>query len=246
MSGDIGLGTADPAFQRVRHTISEYLDSRLVPLDSTSRRLAALLGARPGDDDVVTEDELTPLLPDLERVLGEFSDYVGHGFVAAPGVVAGHERYLLWLQRQPTGVRRLNLNLDPSDPDHYDYLEMEWFTGARGLRGPAVYGPYIDYSGSDHLVLTAASPVLSGERFLGVVGADILADEVEGRLVQHLKLTGSDAIVVNADRSVVASNSARWLPGERLHVHPAEDRSSYAAVGTLGAWTNWVLAVAAD
>lgn len=244
MSGDIDLGTTGPVFQQVRHTIIDYLDSRLVPLGGTAGRLTELIGERLDADAAITEDVLAPLTPQIESVLAEFQDFVGHGFVAAPGVVMGRERYLLWLQRRPTGVGRLNLNLNPDDPDVYDYLDMEWFTRARSVQAPAVYGPYIDYAGSDHLVLTEAVPVLWRDAFVGVIGADILADEVEGRLVQHLNAVPSAAIVVNADRSVVASNSARWMPGERLDTHPSRDRSSYAGVGTLGDWAGWVLAVA--
>lgn len=81
-----------------------------------------------------------PLLRRIEAVVVQLDAVVGHGFVAAPGVVEGRERYLLWLQQRAQGARRLNLNFDPSDVDVYDYLTMEWYTAARNRHTPVVFG----------------------------------------------------------------------------------------------------------
>lgn len=235
----------DPeAFQRARRAVIDFLDDQLVPLGELARLVAAQ-GSAPAAGDRLSEEQLQFLIPHLTSVL-EGSDYaVGHGFVAAPDAVAGRERFLLWMQKRGGRISELHLNLDPADPDLYDYLDMEWFTRARDREMPAVFGPYVDYAGADLVVLTAAVPIFVDQRFLGVAGADLLADPVELRIVQLLRGLPGDAIVVNADRSVVAATSARWLPGERLRVHPLNDRGSYEAVGSLGDWAGWVLAVAA-
>lgn len=235
----------DPeAFQRARRSVIDFLDDQLVPLGELARLVAAE-GAEPAAGDRLTEEQLQPIVPRLTAVLEESDYVVGHGFVAAPDAVQGRERYLLWMQKRGDRITELHLNLDPGDPDLYDYLDMEWFTRARDREMPAVFGPYVDYAGADLVVLTAAVPIFVDQRFLGVAGCDLLADAVELRIVQLLRGLPGDAIVVNADRSVVAANSARWLPGERLPVHPINDRGSYVAVGSLGDWAGWVLAVAA-
>jgi hypothetical protein len=170
----------------------------------------------------------------------------GYGFIAAPGVVEGLERYLFWFQHGERGLRRLRLNVDPADINVYDYLDMDWYTKAEQTRRPVLYGPYVDYTGSDHFVLTLTLPVVHEGRFLGVTGGDLLMTRMEVELVPVLNQVEAETVVVNADRQVVMSNSARWIPGDRLRTHPLDDVSAFTVVSELVAGTGWAMASLVD
>lgn len=231
-------------FRHTREELASILDRQLVPLAGLAGRISGLVPA--GDIGHVTEKEhLIGVLPEIEAGLAGSQLAAGSGFAAAPGVVEGRDHYLLWLQKQGGGIRRLNLNLDAADPDLYDYHDTEWFSGAQALGRPAAYGPYVDYAGADLLVVTIAVPVLAEGRFIGVTGADLLADELESRLTRLLRALPGDAVLVGPDRSVIAAGTPRWMPGERFSVHPAKDQGNYLAVEPVNDWTGWVLALAA-
>lgn len=225
------------AFQQPRQEITRLLDYQLAPLGDLARSVIAL-----HRDGALDDARLRTLTPRLTEALDRSDLYLGAGYAAAKGIVAGHELYLLWMQRTASGsASRLILNLDLHDADVYDYTDMEWYAHACSTLGPSVYGPYLDYTGADHYVLTACVPIVDETDLLGVAGADLLADELENRLAEVLHELSYDAMVVNTDRTVLASNTTRWISGERLATHPTRDRSSYDAVGTLSDWTSWVL-----
>lgn len=172
----------------------------------------------------------------------------GMGFIAAPFVVDGKERYLDWWQRQNDRVARLRLNFDPTSIDVYDYLQMDWYQLARSGQARVAYGPYVDYSGSDMYTITATIPVVADGTFLGVAGADLVVGEVERGLLEVLRQTPEDAVVVSAERRVISANTPRWFVGSRLPampaVGPAADPSAFREVAELPLATGWVLAIA--
>lgn len=196
----------------------------------------------------LTEAHLSQLQRILVEFLSEESAVWGMGFIAAPGVMDGRERYLLWWQRHRERVARLRLNFDPSSVDVYDYLQMDWYQLA--LRGQArvAYGPYVDYSGSEMYTITATIPVVADGVFLGIAGADLVVAEVEHRLLSVLRRTAEDAVVVSTERRVIAANTPRWLVGSRLSEVPTMgstgDRSQFREVAEMPLGTGWVLAVA--
>jgi hypothetical protein len=231
------------AFARAKAAINEQLDRLVEPLTDLSRAIAAAVG--PAELGSLRDSDLADLVPDIRHRLETIPAMVGYGFAAAPGVMLTGDHYLLWFQQRASGIRRLALNLTADDPDLYDYFDMDWYAGAERLRRPSIYGPYVDYAGADFLVLTVAAPIFVGERFIGVAGADIDPDVLERSLVAAMRGLPRDAVVVNADRSVLAAGSARWMPGERLPVHPRQEPESWLAVGELASWTSWTFALAA-
>ncbi len=188
----------------------------------------------------------------LQRLLANLLDRErgiwGMGFIAAPSVVDGKERYLAWWQRHNDRVTRLRLNFDPTSIDVYDYLQMDWYQLARGGQARVAYGPYVDYSGSDMYTITATIPVVAGGTFLGVAGADLVVGDVEHRLLRALQETAEDAVVVSTERRVIAANTPRWLVGSRLGAMPvvgtAADPSAFREVAEMPLGTGWVLAIA--
>ena len=180
----------------------------------------------------------------------------GAGIVAAPGVVAGKHRHLEWWQRGAAveggareGFSRIRLNLDPESIDLYDYLDMDWFTVPGRERRRYVYGPYVDFSGADRYVLTMTVPVADGQEFLGVAGADLRMSHLEPELLAAMRAVTAPAVLVTAERRVVAANTPRWISGTRLDQLPvpggrAFDDRAFDAVTAIGADSGWVLAAA--
>ncbi|QIV80420.1 cache domain-containing protein [Mycolicibacterium frederiksbergense] len=167
----------------------------------------------------------------------------GMGFVAAPSVVEGRERYMAWWQRHNERVARLRLNFDPTSIDVYDYLQMDWYQLAQRGQQRVAYGPYVDYSGSDMYTITATIPVIADGTFLGVAGADLVVGDVERRLIEVLRHTGEDAVVVNTERRVIAANTPRWLVGSRLDAVPTDDET-FHEVAELPLGNGWSVAIA--
>ncbi|GAB7004860.1 hypothetical protein JCM18899A_23330 [Nocardioides sp. AN3] len=231
------------AFGEVADRVNGYMTGWLDSLGEVADEVAAVI--EPSAVGTLGEDSFMGLADGFIRRLEGASDMLGLGFLVAPGVIRDRDRYLLWFQKRETGIRRLKLNLAADDPDLYDYLDTDWFIATERRRGPALYGPYVDYAGADFLILTVAVPVLVGDRFVGAAGADLDPDVVEGALVARLRELPGEAVIVAEDRSVVAAGSARWMPGERLAVHPASESQRWLAQAPLAAWTGWTLAVAA-
>jgi hypothetical protein len=180
--------------------------------------------------------------------------------VAARGVVGGKDRHLEWWQRTAhgdggtAGFARIRLNLDPESVDLYDYLDMDWFTVPRREKRRYVYGPYVDFSGADSYVLAMTVPVFDpgGARdapaaeFLGVAGADLRMSHLEPELLAVLRSIPAPAVLVTAERRVIAANTPRWISGTRLDRLPAPGDQLFAAVTPIGADSGWLLAAAAS
>lgn len=196
----------------------------------------------------LTEAHFGALHRRLAERLREERAVWGMGFIAAPFVVDGNERYLAWWQRTNDRVTRLRLNFDPTSIDVYDYLQMDWYRLAQRGQARVAYGPYVDYSGSDMYTVTATIPIVADGTFLGVAGADLVVGEIEHRLLEVLRRTGEDAVIVNAERRVIAANTPRWFVGSRLSAMPEAGRQSdptaFRDVAELPLGTGWVLGIA--
>jgi hypothetical protein len=225
-----------------------------------AQRRACLAAGAP-----LTPDRLSGLREIIWQRLGMLPAAAGAGIVAAPGLVEGRDRHLEWWQRAadgdggPDGFTRIRLNLDPESVDLYDYLTMDWFTIPRQEVRPYVYGPYIDFACADRYVVTLTVPVTDdsdsnrgtpnhgagrGREFLGVAGADIRMSHLEPELLAILRSVPAPAVLVTAERRVVAANTPHWISGTRLPRLPAPGDGDFAAVTEIGAHSGWLLAAA--
>jgi hypothetical protein len=246
---------------RVRAALEEMF-ARITPIAAAfaaQRRACLTAGTE------LTPDRLSGLREITWRQLSLLPAADGAGIVAAPGVVAGRERHLEWWQRTaagdggPDGYSRIRLNLDPESVDLYDYLDMDWFTVPRAEGRRYVYGPFIDFSGADRSILAMTIPVLdpgvggasgAGEgsgnasgtgEFLGVAGADIRMSHLEPALLTLLRALAGPAVLVTAERRVVAANTPRWIPGTRLDQLPRPGEDGFTAVEEIAADSGWLL-----
>jgi hypothetical protein len=236
--------TADPLARQLAEQASQSLEPIYQRLHLIAEEVLRVRPPRAA----LTEAHLSGLQRLLVEFLGEESAVWGMGFLAAPSVVEGMERYLAWWQRRGERVARLRLNFDPASIDVYDYLQMDWYQLAQRGQARVAYGPYVDYSGSDMYTITATIPVVADGTFLGVAGADLIVGEVEHRLVGVLRQTAEDVVIVSTERRVITANTPRWLVGSRLATlptaGPATDPSAFREVVEMPLGTGWLLAVA--
>ncbi len=150
---------------------------------------------------------------------------VGAGLIVAPGVVPGVGHWMEWWHRGPGGdaaVQRLEPELDPEADDFWDYTQLPWFAIPRDTGARHVTGPYVDALCTTEYTLTFTMPLLSTRReFLGVVGADIVVEWLERRLLPLLHRTGRTAALVNAENRVVAANHPDLVTGAVTEVDAA-------------------------
>ncbi len=184
------------------------------------RGVAAELFPAPGVDAVAPiADVVRPVLETPGTPL------VGAGLVLAPGVLPGVGHWMEWWHRGPGGkgaVRRLEPVLDPRADDFYDYTQLPWFAIPRATGVRHVTGPYVDALCTTEYTLTFTMPLFSARReFLGVVGADIVVEWLERRLLPLLHRTGHTAALVNGENRVVAANRADLVTGAVTEVAAA-------------------------
>ena len=148
---------------------------------------------------------------------------VGMGLIMAPGLVSGSALRMEWWQQDslrdmPTW---LDVDLNPTSVDFYDYVSAEWFVVPRDTGRRHVVGPYVDVHGTGRYVLTLTMPVTDDGEFLGVAGADVPVARLETHLLRRLGTTTADVVVVNRDRRVVLSSSPHWLTGALAEIGEA-------------------------
>ncbi|MFG3205099.1 cache domain-containing protein [Streptomyces sp. NPDC048192] len=195
-------------------------------------------------DGVFSVADLAGIKPVVVRWLTGHPEADGLGFLAAPGLLPDRERHIEWWQRGAAGFVPMRLNLDPTCVDVYDYFEMDWYAAARDHLARAVFGPYVDYSAADSYICTFTVPVVDGADFLGVAGTDLRMSDLEPQLLALLRRAGHDAVLVGAERRVVAANTSRWLVGSRLARVPQARDGEFLAAGEVGLDSGWVLGLA--
>jgi hypothetical protein len=190
--------------------------------DAVEKRAEAKLGP-------LTRDGIDSLIGRI--VVPEFSRdnavIIGAGFVAAPGVLVDAEWHLSWwlgdlntfgMGSDVPHIRRLDAVEDPAAESFRDYTKLEWWrvpalTGRRHITGP-----YVDYLCTDEYTLTLTEPVFRGGISIGVVGADIYAEDLERMLLPELRAAGSSVTLVNSSSRVVVSTDVHLATGSLLRL----------------------------
>ena len=194
-------------------------------LTGVAREVEAVLGSvwilcdaalplleRPGP---LLRSDLLALRPRAVEVLRRHEGLAaGAGVVLAPGVLADADRAIeWWWEDRGAGHERLEVDLDPDSAEFYDYTTEEWYREPLHTGRACIAGPYVDYICTHEYTFTISVPIVSGGRFAGVAGADILAAQVERAVVPELRSLAGVAVLASAGGRVIASNSARLTAG---------------------------------
>ncbi|HEY4616203.1 MAG TPA: hypothetical protein VIG75_12140 [Citricoccus sp.] len=145
----------------------------------------------------------------------------GAGFIFNADRIAVHEQLIQWQVRsQDGGFEPYGFVYDADSTEYYDFMRLPWFETPRRTGTPTLAGPYLDYLGVDEYVLTATVPMISGELFIGVSGADIQVSDLERIMLGRCRGLHIPVALVTAEDRIVCSTSAHYLPGDRLPETP--------------------------
>ena len=166
---------------------------------------------------------LATLHPLIARLLRRHEGFAaGAGVVLAPDVLADAPRWIeWWWADRGSGIERLAVDHDPDSVDFYDYTAAEWYSEPERTRQQSITGPYVDYICTHEYTYTLAIPLIYGERFVGVAGADILAQQVERAVVPELMQLEHVAVLASGNGRIIASNTVLYPPGNVLARHEA-------------------------
>jgi Cache domain len=202
------LADITAAIGRVLASVTEVAEAM------TSVAAAARAGRRP-----LRRADLAALRPLVAQVLARHRGFAaGAGVVLAPDALADAPRCIDWWWADQ-GIGQLEVDLDPTSAEFYDYTTTEWYREPARTGQPCIAGPYVDYICTHEYTFTVSVPVTEEGRFVGVAGADILAGELERMLLPKLSLLGRPgrpAVLVSGNGRVIASSTARILPGTVL------------------------------
>lgn len=181
-------------------------------------------------DGVVTAAELDAVVESLVR--HEFDRegalIVGAGFVADPLFLADARWHLAWWlgttntfdsRGRNLEVRRLQAEENPRADNFRDYTTLEWWRVPERTGQRHVTGPYVDYLCTDDYTLTLTMPVLWNDIFIGVVGADLYARDIESILLPQLTALGTSGTLVNSSARVVVSSDPQRAAGSLHRIH---------------------------
>jgi hypothetical protein len=183
--------------------------------------MTALAAAARAGRNPLRRADLAALRPLVAQVLARHRGFAaGAGVVLAPDALTDAPRCIdWWWADRGTGPGHLEVDLDPGSAEFYDYTTTEWYREPARTGQPCIAGPYVDYICTHEYTFTVSVPVTDEGRFVGVSGADILAGEVERMLLPKLSLLGRPgrpAVLVSGNGRVIASSTARILPGTVL------------------------------
>lgn len=212
------------ALDQVMRAVEDLVEEVFRSIDETRDAFIEAHRAKVNAAATFRRDDLTPIR-DLSRShLERHAELLaGTGVVCALDLLADAPRWLDWLcPAGPGQSHLLTVSLDPSDPEYYDYENAAWFDVPLRTRRRSVFGPFLDYSGTDQHILTLTEPVFDGDRFLGVAGADISIGGLEANLYPVFTSGPDNLLLVNDEARVILSMASSVVPGELL---PEPERS---------------------
>jgi hypothetical protein len=162
--------------------------------------------------------DLLGLRPAVDGLLARHAGFVaGAGVVMAPGVLADASLWIeWWWPGDDAAVERLEVDLDPDSAEFYDYTTTEWYREPQHTGERHIAGPYVDYICTHEYTFTLSAPLLDGDRFLGVAGADILAARVEQLVGRSLAELPCVAALASGSGRIISSNTTELMPGTIL------------------------------
>ncbi len=163
-------------------------------------------------------DDLAALDPVAIDVVQHSELVVGAGYVSAPGVLTDRDYWLQWwadYDLPRTGrPQRLQVEVDPHSEQFRDYTQLPWFAVPAETGARHVAGPYVDYLCTDEYTLTFTVPVRARDRFVGVVGADVHAQDIERLAAPMLGRLGRPAALLNEANRVLAAAGSGFVAGD--------------------------------
>ena len=202
------------SIETVRETVKTAVDE----LFSSTDRIAAEVSRLAQEHDRLATSQLEPLRVHLSAELETHPYFVGCGVVfgrsALIDAIPHWEWYRAGDQFDPRPRALALAEVGDGRPQGW-FEEMDWYTIPRTGR-KALVGPYLDFAGSDRLILTASRPIHHHAIFLGVSAVHVSVQTFEPMLLRILNQTELPLAVINGSGRVIVSNTADATPAERL------------------------------
>jgi hypothetical protein len=188
--------------------IRELVD---VPVEHTSWVLTIGERAR-GNGGRVTSGDLDQLDDVMARNLRKFDAALcGVTVTLVPKSLADADLWMHWWVHDAAGVHRHRAELDPRQPDFYDYTVADWYVQPRRERATWYSDPYFDAGGAEREIITLSVPFDGA--LGGVATADIAIEQLVRLLRPHLSAIGRPAALVSRTGNVVVCTGSPFSDG---------------------------------
>jgi hypothetical protein len=215
--GEVLMSVRTEPLSLAADAVTRLFADLLADIEATRDVVEQLFATGPVDSAAVQE-----AVEPRARALLDRGIALGAGYVAARDVLVDRSLYLAWWQGEDQQL--LGESEAPATGDPFDYTRREWFRVPEQTGHRHVTGPYVDYVCTDEYVVTTTVPVRAGGRTVGVVGADVLVEALEDRLLATMAAAGA-TLVGDHGRSMVSADH-RLAPGTL--VDPAAVRERVA------------------
>lgn len=173
---------------------------------------------------LVTKNDLVGLKDLASESLQRHPYAVGSGATFSSARMSEGQGILEWWAPGPNGAEKLVFDLDPRGERFYDYEHLPYFSDAERTGEITIWGPYVDYLGSDEYILTHTAPFTIHGEFAGVAGYDVTVRALEEIFLPALRSIPGHAALINSSDRVIIGNSGAYLVGERIKAAPSESR----------------------
>jgi hypothetical protein len=224
MSTEAAGLTLDAGLEAVLDLVESVVGEAFGLADQVAKEVGEVFAGQAG----VRRSDLTDVATLVHPVLTDPDGRVqGAGFIAAVDALADSRWWLEWFMLSNGAAERLIVDTDPRGENFYDYESLPWYDVPRTTGRRYITGPYVDYLCTDDYTLTFTVPVLAGDRFVGVAGADVRVFTFEKAVLPCLRAARRTIAIVNDQGRVVLSNSARHVSGTLLRApfpsYPIDD-----------------------
>lgn len=213
------LSPLDPPLTELRRIVAELAESTNTTLERLADEVSRALPVSFAETPPSAFDAFDAI---CRATLRRGDRLRGLGFLAAPGQVAGSDLWERWWTRTlDGGLVEGEHDLDQQSEKFYDYAARDWFGQMRPSHARSgVFGPYIDYNGTNEYTVTFTHAVRVAARFLGVVAADMNVDQIELQLEPVLHDFASPVVLLNDQKRVIVSTTPLHPPGSIVRSAP--------------------------
>lgn len=203
----------------LRRIVAELVESTGTTLDSLADQVSAAIPTFRAGEATSAFDGFDTI---CRTALQSGGGLRGLGFLAAPGCVAGVRLWERWWTRTAAGrLVEGEHDLDQQSATFYDYSERDWFLQVRSSQASSgVFGPYVDFNGTNEYTVTFTRAVRAASRFLGVVAADMNIDQIELQVEPALHGFATSVVLLNDQQRVIVSTTPLHPPGSIVRSAP--------------------------
>ena len=153
------------------------------------------------------------MLENLERFAPTMR---GATVTVARDILRDRPRWMHWWVRDEHGIRRLDVDHDPSSDGFYDYEVADWYLTPVGSGRTWLSDPYFDAGGAEAHLVTISVPAVDEGVTLGVATADLGLAEIDALCRPLIGTLAGPAALVSPGGMIVCSTLPNHVSGSAL------------------------------